>query len=273
MNKSSAVGETSSKRSNNIPNDVAKISPEKEVVSSSSRGRSLSKDSRLGDHIRSTSVHSRAHSSRGEESPTMGSDHAMMSRGSTEMDGEFISEGIDSFFVSQGMPSKSTLHQQAHQKKHLLHPSQVAAAQKLIQNNRAAISASKVPAASGQQQQQQKYDLQIPYDFKKVKSTGTHTSAKTQTISNTTNFNAMKGHKLEMARKQKQLQQDQRQSLSPPRPPAVSRKNNTETLQQQQQQQEEQQQVKEKEEGHVSPGLLYARALQNAKDRKFQKPK
>jgi hypothetical protein len=178
-------------------------------------------------------------------------DHAMMSHASTEMDGAFISEGMDSFFLSPGKPVKSTLKQQAHQKQHLLHPSQIAAAQKIMQSSKAAtksVAVTKVPHNGGQQH----HDLASPYDFNKVKSTGTNISAKTQTISNTTSSNAaIKAHKVEMARKHNQMHH---RSVSPPRP-SISR--NYEQNQQQ------------REEGAMSPGLLYARALKNAKGRKY----
>ena len=236
--------------------DAAQISPEKEVVSSASRGRSRSKDSRLGEHIRSTSVHSRALSSRGD-SPATGSDYAMMSHGDTEMDGAFISEGMDAFFLSPGKQQTSTLKQQAQQKQHLLHPSQVAAAQKLMQNNKAAISAaskqsSKAPSGA------QEHDLASPYDFNKVKSTGTNFSQKTQTISNTTNSNAaMKAYEFEKARKQNELT-----DRSPPRPPN-SRSQNVNHVQIQQREEERKE--------AVSPGSMYRMALKSAKDRKSRR--
>jgi len=177
-------------------------------------------------------------------------DHAMMSHASTEMDGAFISEGMDSFFLSPGKPVKSTLKQQAHQKPHLLHPSQIAAAQKIMQSSKAAtksVAVAKAPHNGGQQH----HDLANPYDFNKVKSTGTNISAKTQTISNTTSSNAaMKAHKVEMARKHNQLHR----SVSPPRPPSSR---NYEQNQQQ------------REEEAMSPGLLYTRALKNAKGRTY----
>ena len=223
--------------------DSAQISPDKEVVSNTNRGRSRSKDSRLGEHIRSTSVHSRALSSRGD-SPATGSDYAMMSHGDTEMDGAFISEGMDAFFLSQGKQQTSTLKQQAQKKQHLLHPSQVAAAQKLMQNNKAAISAaSKAPTGAAQE-----HDLARPYDFSKVKSTGTNFSQKTQTISNTTNSNtAMKAHEMEKTREQKELTD---RSRSPRRPPNSWNR-----------------QREEERKGAVSPGSMYRMALKSAKDR------
>jgi hypothetical protein len=260
--KSSAAGVSTitSSTTQRPASDAAQISPEKEVASSSGRGRSQSKDSRLGEHIRSTSVHSRALSSRGE-SPVTGSDNAMKSHGDTEMDGAFISEGMDDFFLSPGKPQKSTLKQQAKQKQHLLHPSQVAAAQKLMQNNKATIAAaaSAAPKSSKVPTGGQQHDLASPYDFTKVKSTGTNFSQKTQTISNTTTSNvAMKAHKLEMARKHKELAN---RSRSPPRPPPSRNNNNIVQMQIQQ----------GEEERFNSPGGLYARALKNAKDRKIQR--
>ncbi len=226
--------------------DATQISPEKEVISNTNRGRSRSKDSRLGEHIRSTSVHSRALSSRGD-SPATGSDYAMMSHGDTEMDGAFISEGMDAFFLSPGKQQTSTLKQQAQKKQHLLHPSQVAAAQKLMQNNKAAISdASKAPA------QAQEHDLTNPYDFNKVKSTGTNFSQKTQTISNTTNSNtAMKAHEVEKTREQKEITN---RSRSPPRPPSSWDRVQI-------------QQREEERKRAVSPGRMYRMALKSAKDR------
>ena len=262
MTKPSAAGVSATTTFTQRPvyaSGAAQISPEREVVSSS-RGRGRSKDSRLGEHIRSTSVHSRALSSRGE-SPATGSDYAMMSHGDTEMDGAFISEGMDAFFLSPGKPQKSTLRQKAQQKQHLLHPSQVAAAQKLMQNNKATISASSAAAPKSSQVpsggQQQQHDLASPYDFNKVKSTGTNFSQKTQTISNTATSNvALKAHQLEMARKHKELTD---RSRSPPRPPAS--RNNKAQVQNQQRE----------DETDISPGRLYARALKSAKDRKMQR--
>ncbi|KAK1740318.1 hypothetical protein QTG54_009268 [Skeletonema marinoi] len=257
MAKSSTAGASAMTSSTQrSTSDAAQISPEKEVVSSTSRGRSRSKDSRLGDHIRSTSVHSRALSSKGRESPATGSDYAMMSHGDTEMDGAFISEGMDDFFLSPGKPQKSTLKQQARQKQHLLHPSQVAAAQKLMQNNKAAISASAAPKPSKIPIGEQQHDLASPYDFNKVKSTGTNYSQKTQTISNTTTSNmAMKANKLEKARKQKELTN---RSRSPPRPPDSRNIKNATQIQQREMERKE----------SISPARLYAMALKSAKERK-----
>jgi hypothetical protein len=257
-NKSSVADVSAMTSSTQRPeSDAAQVFPEKEVVSSSLRGRSRSKDSRLGEHIRSTSVNSRALSSRGE-SPATGSDYAMMSNGDTEMDGAFISEGMDAFFLSPGKPAKSTLKQQAQQKQHLLHPTQIAAAQKLMQNNKATIAASAAVSAARKSSKAtsdgQQHDLVHPYDFTKVKSTGTNFSSKTQTTSNV----AMKAHKLEMARKHKEIAH---RSRSPPRPPAS--RNNFVQMQIQ----------KREEEGKDSdsPAGLYSRALKSAKDRKIQR--
>lgn len=232
--------------------EVAQISPERGVLSSNGRGRSQNKDSRLGEHLRSTSAHSRALASQGRESPATGSDYAMMSHGDTEMDGAFISEGMDAFFLSPGKEQTSTLKQQAQQKQHLLHPSQVAAAQKLMQNKKAEISASLATKSStaptGEQQQQ---DLASPYDFNKVKSTGTNFSQKTQTISNTTTSNTA------AAMKARQHQELTNRSHSPPRPPNSWNVNTVQT-----------QQMEEERKEAVSPGRLYRMALKSSKDRK-----
>ena len=250
MTKSGSADDSAMATSNQDPRkDAVQISQEENEVVSNSRGRSHIKDNRLGQHIRSTSLHSRALSSRGE-SPANGSDYAMMSHGDTEMDGAFISEGMDEFFLSPGKPQKSSL-KQAQQKEHLLHPSQVAAAQKLMQNKKAAISAAAAKKSSKVSNGAKHDDLAKPYDFDKVKSTGTNYSQKTQTISNTTTSKtALK------ALERKNLTNRTR---TPPRSPA-SRNKNVQT-----------QEKGVERNGAMSPGSLYANALKNAKERKIQR--
>jgi len=281
-------------------------------ISQPARGRSMEPNNgRLGQHIRSTSAHSRTHSAV-PDSPGLESNEALTSYASTEKDVMFLNEGVDAFYegqddqVSNGASATAAQQHSNHYRippndKNVKIQQQKSAPQTSFSLRQYSESASKSHSNEedpnnltdfnnlrGNRRPRTKLEsLSKPYDMTKVKSAGTSFTQKTEKMSNLTpgpllNQQPISRFHGELAHKYAQTQQRNseqwQQQHSQHNTQHHMQENPQENPQQQhgyrstattQQQRLPQSQEYQHQQQQSSAGALYAKAIQNARDRRM----